>query len=268
MKRMVFDHYLRYPQSMAKTFFQPDMLHPNARGHVSRPDFSDTRALLTIQRVLSDLMVAYLEYELCQLTTYGLPVASPAGETVSSIDSSDSFIDVPFPLDTLHLIDPVTAPDNWESTFELEPLNALRDEARHFVLPQTPYSISPVSMFTPLRDVVDPKKADPSTGEGVLGLLQPEMFCADANDHEHPMAPVSREGWEPFVWNGEKHFWVSNTVGARIRVDIKVKAGRVAVYYYRSQHYNLGNANCWVDDNEQGAVHLSGYWSKGYNVAV
>jgi hypothetical protein len=32
---MVFDHYLRYPQSMAKTFFQPDMLHPNARGHVS-----------------------------------------------------------------------------------------------------------------------------------------------------------------------------------------------------------------------------------------
>lgn len=35
MKRMVFDHYLRYPQSMAKAFFQPDMLHPNARGHVS-----------------------------------------------------------------------------------------------------------------------------------------------------------------------------------------------------------------------------------------
>jgi hypothetical protein len=35
MKRMVFDHYLRYPQSLAKAFFQPDMLHPNARGHVS-----------------------------------------------------------------------------------------------------------------------------------------------------------------------------------------------------------------------------------------
>ena len=34
MKRMVFDHYLRYPQSLAKAFFQPDMLHPNARGHV------------------------------------------------------------------------------------------------------------------------------------------------------------------------------------------------------------------------------------------
>jgi len=94
------------------------------------------------------------------------------------------------------------------------------------------------------------------------------MFCADANDREHPMAPSSREGWEPFVWNGEKHFWVSETIGARIKVDIKVKAGRVAVYYYRSQHYNLGNAKCWVDDNEKGGTELAGYWDKGYNVAV
>lgn len=43
---------------------------------------------------------------------------------------------------------------------------------------------------------------------------------------------------------------------------------RVAVYYYRSQHYNLGDAKCWVDDNESGAVNLSGYWTKQYNVAV
>lgn len=43
---------------------------------------------------------------------------------------------------------------------------------------------------------------------------------------------------------------------------------RVAVYYYRSQHYNLGDALCWVDDNEKGAVPLAGYWTKQYNVAV
>lgn len=42
----------------------------------------------------------------------------------------------------------------------------------------------------------------------------------------------------------------------------------VAVYYYRSQHYDLGNAKCWVDDNENGAVELEGYWTKQYNVAV
>lgn len=43
---------------------------------------------------------------------------------------------------------------------------------------------------------------------------------------------------------------------------------RVAVYYYRSQHYHLGDAKCWVDDNERGAVTLKGYWAKQYNVAV
>jgi hypothetical protein len=52
------------------------------------------------------------------------------------------------------------------------------------------------------------------------------MFCADANDAANPMKPTTHEGWEPFVWNGEKHFWVSNTVGARIRVEIKVNEGR------------------------------------------
>lgn len=175
---------------------------------------------------MADLLVAYLEYELCQVTRYGLPVVPASSETISSIDPFSAFVDVPFPLDTLHLIDPFTAPDNWESSFKLGPLESLRSENRHFVLPQTPYSISPVSIFTPLRDVVNPKKPDPNTAEGVLGILQPEMFCADANDHEHPMAPAEREGWEPFVWNGEKHFWVSDKVGARIKVDIKVKAGR------------------------------------------
>lgn len=40
------------------------------------------------------------------------------------------------------------------------------------------------------------------------------------------------------------------------------------MYYYRSQHYHLGDAKCWVDDNEAGAVTLAGYWTKQYNVAV
>ena len=42
----------------------------------------------------------------------------------------------------------------------------------------------------------------------------------------------------------------------------------VAVYYYRSQHYDLGDAKCWVDDNEKGGVTLAGYWAKQYNVAM
>ncbi|WVQ80909.1 hypothetical protein IAT38_003016 [Cryptococcus sp. DSM 104549] len=252
MKRLMFNHYLRYPESTAKAFFQPDLLHPNARGH----------------RILADLVIAYLESELCMLTRYGLPIVPPVADTISSTDPFSSLIDIPFPLDTLHLIDPVTPPPNWESTFAREPLDALASERRLFVLPSTPYSVPPVGIFTPLRDVVDPKSPDPSSGKHITGLVQPELFCADANDKVNPLTPTDAVGWEPFAWNGEKHYWVASEPGSRIRVEIKVNAGRVAVYYFRSLHYNLGNAKCWVDDNEKGAVELSGYWTKSYNVAV
>ncbi len=32
---MLFNHYLRWPQQTAQTFYQKDGLHPNVRGHVS-----------------------------------------------------------------------------------------------------------------------------------------------------------------------------------------------------------------------------------------
>lgn len=178
------------------------------------------------QRILADLLIAYLESQLCELTRTGLPVVPSLEDTLSTTHPFSDFVDIPFALDPLHLIDPFTAPPGWEQTFELAPLEALQSESRHFILPTTPYDISPVGIFTPLRDVINPKLPDPKNGEHVLGLVQPKMFCADANDHEHPMAPTSREGWEPFVWNGEKHFWVSSEVGARIRVEIVVNAGR------------------------------------------
>ncbi|WWC71821.1 uncharacterized protein I206_105780 [Kwoniella pini CBS 10737] len=252
MKRLMFNHYLRFPKSTAEAFFQPDLVHPKARGH----------------RILADLLISYLESELCMLTHYGLPVVPSLSDTISTSDPFPSFIDIPFPLDTLHLIDPITPPPGWEKTFDQAPLDQLKQENRKFVLPTTPYFVPPVGMFTPLREVVNPAKQDPDSGKHITGLIQPELFCADANDKENPMKPTTSEGWRQFVWNGEKHYWVSDTPGSRIRVEIKVTAGRVAVYYFRSQHYNLGDARCWVDDNENGAVHLAGYWNKQYNVAI
>jgi hypothetical protein len=179
-----------------------------------------------MQRVLADLLSAYFESELCLLSFYGLPVVPSHLVTLATPDPFSSLVDIPFPLDTLHLVDPVTAPEGWEKTFDLAPLSRLTSESRHFVLPTTPYGVPPVGLFTPLRDVLDPTRPDPKDGAHVLELVQPRMFCADANDAANPMKPTTHDGWEPFVWNGEKHFWVSNTVGARIRVEIKVNEGR------------------------------------------
>lgn len=172
------------------------------------------------------------------LSKFGLPTVPSISSTLGTSESFSKLIDIPFPLDTLHLVDPVTAPEGWEETFKLEPLAKLSTESRHFVLPITPYEIPPVGLFIPLEDVIDPTRPDPPTASHVLGLLQPKMFCADANDHERPMVPTSSEGWEKFVWNGEKHFWVSSTVGARIRVEIEVSSGRYVLPPQRAHYHS------------------------------
>jgi hypothetical protein len=51
------------------------------------------------------------------------------------------------------------------------------------------------------------------------------------------------------------------------RGGVLMRGGRIAVYYFRSQRYDLGDAKCWVDDNVAGAKRLPGWWEREYNVA-
>lgn len=224
---MLYNTYLRWPQQTAEAFWQHDMLHPNARGHVSTSCVAASAAYYFIlQRILADLAIAFLESQLCQLDVYGVPSTQSATKTLSTLEPFDALIDIPFELAPPRMTDPATPPPGWEVTFDLEPLRKLPSEQRSFLQPNTPFSVPPVGLFQPLREVVDPHAHDPADANHILSLVQPKMFCADANDHEHPMLPTDSEGWEQFVWNGEKHFWVSNTIGARIRVEIQVSAGR------------------------------------------
>lgn len=254
LKRLMFNHFTRFPHSTTKTFFLPDALHPNARGH----------------RVLADITVAYLESELCLLNTYGLPVVPAVENTIGTTAGADSLIDDKFPMMAFPVdgkVDWANPPEGWETTYEQDKIDAIGQERRYFALPQSPYSLPFVSAFKPLEEVISIEDADPSTPDHIHSIPQPELFCADANDPNHPMKPSAHDGWKPYDWKGEKHYWVSSTVGARLRVPIRVSAGRVAIYYFRSREYSLGDADCWVDDNEDGAVRLKGYWEKEYNTA-
>lgn len=212
------------------------------------------------------MLISYLDSLLCSVVLSGLPPAYPPDDTLSSTSPFSDHIAVPFAMDTLHLVSPTEAPADWETTFDPSRLLSLGTEARHFLLPPSPYALPAVSEFTPLREVVSPASLDPLSASHILSLRQPRLFCADANDPAHPLTPSAHAGWAPYVWNGEKHYWVSSTPGARIRVEIQVSAGRVAVYYFRSKQYGLGDAYCWVDDNEAGRVRLPGYWDRAYSV--
>ncbi|GFZ44294.1 hypothetical protein JCM24511_02016 [Saitozyma sp. JCM 24511] len=252
LKRLMFNHFLRYPYSTARSFYQLDRVHPVARGH----------------RILADLLISYFDTELCLLAIHGVPESTTRPGTLATTEPFSSFIDIPFPMDTLFIDDPSSAPQGWDETFDEALLPLLLSESRRFVVPTSPFSVPPVGLFTPLSEVNDPTQPDPTDPNSLLYLPQPDLFCADSNDPVNPMRPQSSEGWTEFVWNKEKHYWVSDKVGARIRVDIKANEGRVAVYYFRSQHYHLGDAKCWVDDNEKGAKTLRGHWDLEINVPV
>ncbi|GHJ86394.1 hypothetical protein NliqN6_2796 [Naganishia liquefaciens] len=253
LKRMVWESYLRWPGSVRKAFWVDDGLHPNVRGH----------------RLLADILTAYLEYELCRVSILGLPIPLDPIRTLATKDKFVSAIDISFPFDTPRMTDPRNPPEGWEQTFNDSAITAIAHEPRRFLSKLSPYALPLSEIFTPLREIVTDSspESDPPNADALMHLVQPEMFCADANDPEHPMRPTDADGWEEYVWNNEKHYWVSDQVGARIRVDIKVAEGRIAVYYFRSQRYDLGDAKCWVDDNEAGAKRLPGWWSKQYNVA-
>lgn len=148
--------------------------------------------------------------------------------TLATEEKFDSAIDISFPFDTPPMTDPRNPPEGWEQTFNDSAIASIAHEPRRFLLKSSPYALPLTEIFTPLRDIVTDSspESDPPNADALMHLVQPEMFCADANDPEHPMRPTVADGWEEYVWNNEKHYWVSDQVGARIRVDIKVAEGR------------------------------------------
>jgi hypothetical protein len=178
------------------------------------------------QRVLADLLISYLENQICYVNTIGLQQSDPIDLTIATEDTFGSLIDASTPYKSLTLFDPANPPSGWQDSFNKDTIDKIGWESKTFVSPLSPYAPPLTPLTQPLRDVIDPSKQDPSDARKILGLIQPKVFCADANDPEHPMAPASADGWSKYAWNDEKHYWVSDTVGAKIRVDIKVSQGR------------------------------------------
>lgn len=181
--------------------------------------------------MLADLLTSYLEYELCRVSILGLPAPPKTEQTLATTSDFGSAIHLGFPFDTPRMTDPKTPPEGWESTFNTSAGSLIASEPRKFLARPSPYSLPLTEIFTPLRDVVSDTSPDPTSPDKLLNLVQPQMYCADANDPKNPLHPIIADGWKEYVWNGEKHYWVSDRVGARIRVNVKVAEGRWVQFF-------------------------------------
>ncbi|QRV99524.1 carbohydrate esterase family 16 protein [Ceratobasidium sp. AG-Ba] len=234
IKPLLYVHHLRYAHTVGETFWTKDYVHPNAAGH----------------KVLGDLTIAYLEKQLCLLNHFGVlnETALGGGPTVRTLGSepvndTDSFELIRLP-PTPELVHNRT--DDGETTDVAYPLLPDPQERISTLRLATPYTVPPTIIGQALSELFSPWKPDAP----LRTPPPPHPFCADANDEAHPLTPRT------------------NTVvpTAGIVVEVAVAEGRVAVFYFRSETYSPGVAECWVDDNRKGAVKLHGHWNKKMNV--
>ncbi|KAL7421285.1 hypothetical protein Q5752_004170 [Cryptotrichosporon argae] len=136
------------------------------------------------------------------------------------------------------------------AAFQTTDLSAVPELGAGAAVPSTyaPGFVPPVTIRQLLRD-----RARPA---GVA-------FCASANaqgaDGDWDLQPARSEGFERMSQHG-KNWWIANDPGAEITFDkVRVSAGRVGVYYFRSS-IPLGTMHCWVDDDYAGGRTLTSMW--------
>ncbi|KAG9002925.1 hypothetical protein FRB90_011284 [Tulasnella sp. 427] len=244
---MLWPTFLRFPHSVSETFFHQDGFHPKAAG----------------QRLLGDVVVAYLESVFCEMERDAWEEKNDLTEWTQA----ETWIGGgPLTVDTATTFDALVAEKSFPALIPGEP--SITSTAYDFLSLGNATSVQPVPLPKSLDTILDVAKPDPPSWEEFYASINkvPRPFCADANSKIQPLKPKHNTGWRTMVWKNEKHFWVSDTVGAEISVDIKVNEGRVAVFYFRSEKLSPGTADCWVDDNEKGAKRLNGYWPHHQNV--
>ncbi|KAF8671921.1 hypothetical protein RHS04_08014 [Rhizoctonia solani] len=254
IKPLLYVHHLRYAHTVGETFWTKDYVHPNAAGH----------------KVLGDLTIAYLEKQLCLLNTFGVlnethvgggRADATLGHEPSSGADAFNLVRLPPSPELVH-----NRTDDGETTDIAYPLLPDPKDRISTLRLETPYTVPPTIIGQALSELFSPWKPDAP----LRTPPPPHPFCADANDEAHPLMPSDKyggsHGWEKHIAHGGKHSYATDEVGARIVVEVTVAEGRVAVFYFRSETYSPGVAECWVDDNRKGAVKLYGHWEKKMNV--
>ncbi|CEL56644.1 hypothetical protein RSOLAG1IB_07970 [Rhizoctonia solani AG-1 IB] len=254
IKPLFYVHHLRYAHTVGETFWTKDYVHPNAAGH----------------KVLGDLTIAYLEKQLCLLDTFGVlnethigggKTELTLGHEALNDTGSFNLVRLPSSPELVH-----NRTDDGETTDIAYPLMPDPKERVSTLRLETPYNVPPTIIGQALSELFSPWNPDAP----LRTPPPPHPFCADANDEAHPLMPSDKyggsHGWIKHLAHGGKHSYIANDVGARIVVEVKVAEGRVAVFYFRSEIYSPGVAECWVDDNRKGATKLYGHWEKKINV--
>ncbi|KXS19227.1 hypothetical protein M427DRAFT_143444 [Gonapodya prolifera JEL478] len=99
-------------------------------------------------------------------------------------------------------------------------------------------------------------------------IPQIQMMRPSPMNPTSPWGPTEMHGWALWDWEGEKFYVVSDTPGSSVTFEIRTSVGHVVIFYFKSRKYSLGDAYCWLDNNETKGIRMSGWWDEVHNIPV
>jgi hypothetical protein len=251
VKGMLYNTYVRSPELVKKYYADPVLANPT--GH----------------ELISDALIAYFQQQIC------------AGWSSAT---GESFEALPFPLGGEMGVDP--SPADARGVFggiglrrgdagkegegdhgEIADGGAMHGggEANAAAEVQAGQGVPMQSTYGYLNVPQARMNDRPSD---VKRFREVEPFCVSANDLVNPLPPslFYGSGWSAYhpakgagavSLDESRHYWYSTMPTSKLRVQLKVGAGDIAIYYLvepRSPDGKLNSAvRCWVDDNVKGA---------------
>ncbi|KAH7106845.1 hypothetical protein BKA62DRAFT_740667 [Auriculariales sp. MPI-PUGE-AT-0066] len=254
IKGMLYNSYLRSPDAVRKYYADPVLANPT--GH----------------ELISDALAAFFQQQIC---------AGWASATGASFDS------LPFPLGGDMGIDPSPADSrgvfggiglrrgdagkNGEADgVEIDNANAVHAGGdTHAEAEAGPGQGVPMASAYGYMNVPLARMSDRPSD--VARFREVEPFCVSANDLVNPLPPslFYGSGWLAYhpakgphlSLEESRHYWYSTMPTSKLRVQLKVGAGDIAVYYLQEPASADGKLNsevrCWVDDNVKGSKMIN-----------
>ncbi|RXK39296.1 hypothetical protein M231_03375 [Tremella mesenterica] len=98
--------------------------------------------------------------------------------------------------------------------------------------------------------------------------FKPICLSTRSSDPRFNLTPTYTDGWEHWVHPDyrDKPYIMATEPGSRVSFELETNVGVIKMYSLRSRTFGLGTIVCWVDDDVDKGVTVTGWWDNDMNI--
>ncbi|EIW70457.1 hypothetical protein TREMEDRAFT_73476 [Tremella mesenterica DSM 1558] len=255
-------HFARYPQLIRPYFTQdywgnPDTRHFNARGH----------------RDLGMLLASLLRDAACDMLsddTFTVPPSLPPSiyppPSFSEELSLTGLGDLEAQSDVAAWQDSIVedSQKSWPEQSRFWRLDPVDDQEVGALMPgmwTMPYEYGQLPRMR-VQDGWNPNL------DHFVPPFKPICLSTRSSDPRFNLTPTYTDGWEHWVHPDyrDKPYIMATEPGSRVSFELETNVGVIKMYSLRSRTFGLGTIVCWVDDDVDKGVTVTGWWDNDMNI--